>query len=283
MTRTPIPELLARYADALRIALVNNKGGVGKTFLICLLAECFALLGVRVLVVDMDPQGNATRRLKVRPTEGKTLLDVLRHPAQKGAAASIIHPCGWDGFGDLIHVLPAMLDLEDRALEAGLPAADRRLRKILDGADEPYGVVLIDCPPSLKGHLTTLAIAALNGDGDMVLIPLEPEQDAIGGANRVVEYLRLFAADLGVEGLNVGGLLVNGVRTGTLLHEERADDLATLFPGVPVLATVALRARIAEVQDGARPLSSDADLVKVGLIETGKNLAHGLLDREETA
>lgn len=248
---------------AKRIALLNNKGGVGKTFTTVALAEAAARRGAKVLVVDLDPQANATRRLQVQTdtTPYATLTGCLQLGVVQGAADGYTRRHGWNESLS-IDVLPADLDLEDRALEAGQPGAHHRLRKALFGVDDKYDLTLIDCPPSIKGHLTILGIAALDGDADTALIPLTPEYDAIGGARRAIDFVRLYRDDLGVPMLSISGLIVNSHRAGTGLHAVRIDQLNTLG-GPPVLAVVPLRARIADLQDAGQPLGGDAELAPI--------------------
>lgn len=239
---------------AKRIALLNNKGGVGKTFATVALAEAAARLGATVLVVDLDPQANATRRLGVSTPD--TLTGCLELGVQRGAAAAYRQRTGWDA-GLVIDVLAADFGLEDRALEAGQPGAYQRLRKALFGVDDGYDVTLIDCPPSL-GHLTTMGIAALDGVDDTVLVPLELDYDAITGARRAIRFIEMYREDLSVGNVEVAGLIVNK-RRGTSLQDVRVDDLATsLTP--PVLTVVPLRAKVAELQDAGQPLNSEPDL-----------------------
>lgn len=239
-----------------RIALLNNKGGVGKTLVTVLLAEAIARRGGRVLVVSMDPQANVDRRLGVTLGPGAlTLTECLRVGTRNGDAASVIRPSGWSGdLGGRVEILPADLDLEDRSLEAGQPGAINRLRKALYGVDDDYTVTLIDCPPSIKGHLTTMAIAALDDERDTIICPITPEYDAIAGAQRAARYVEEWGDDLDTRA-RVSGLIVNGVRSGTTLHSARIDQLAAAFPGVPVLGSpIPLRTGIAALMDSGQPL-----------------------------
>lgn len=244
-----------------RLGIMNNKGGVGKTLVTLGVAEAAARMGARVLVVDMDPQGNATRRAGVVPGPGDTLTDCLRVGVKPGAASGYLHHCQWTlPAAELIDVLPADLDLEDRALEAGQAGADKRLRKALYGVDDAYELTLFDCQPSIKGHLVTMAFGALNGEGDGVVVPTEPERDAIAGAQRIGDYLRLWREDLGVPHADVLGLVLNRVRGGTNLHAGHIRQLPQSFPGVPVLGAIPLKTRTAELQDEGTPLMDDRDL-----------------------
>lgn len=263
-----------------RVAVLNDKGGVGKTLTVLILAEAAARRGAKVLVVDMDPQANATRRLGVRRTQPpRTLTHCLRLGVAAGSAESYITGHGWDDQPLMgIDVLPSDSNLANRALEAGQPAADFRLRKALFGVDDHYDLTIIDCQPTIKGHLTTMAVAALNRPGDTVLLALEPEYDAIDGARRAADHLRLFRDDLGVPSLEVTGVVVNRVR-GIGLHDDRRAALNGSLRGLPVLATVPLRARIAELQDAALPMGGEPGLANI--LEEFDGLAEALLRKEE--
>jgi chromosome partitioning protein len=260
---------------SLRLDVLNNKGGVGKSTITLVLAEAAARMGKQALVVDMDPQANATRRLGVRST--KTLTTCLQMGVQQGEASNYIHGHRWAGFEHLaIDVLPANLDLEDRALEAGQPGAHYRLRRALFGVDDRYDLTIIDCPPTLKGHLTTLSLAALDGPGDVVLVPLEPEYDAVASARRTVDYVQQWRDDLGVPNARVAGVIVNRVR-GTNLHGIREAQFVDTLPDA--LLRVPLRARIAELQDAGRPLSSDPSMKDI--LEQFEGLVKMLLKEEK--
>lgn len=245
-----------------RIGLLNHKGGVGKTLITVCLAEALAQHGKRVLVVDLDPQANATRRLAVQlGDDAQTLTRCLRMGVSNGDAADYVYACGWTPRVDwvqLIGVIPADLDLEDRSLEAGQPGAHYRLRRALYGADDAYDFTLIDFPPSLKGHLTSMGIATLDTDDDQVIIPTEPEYDSVAGVARIRHYLDEFGPDLGFAG-QIEGVIINRAR-GTALHEGRTAQIAANRAGGRIIGQpIPLRAKIAERMDGAQPLTGERD------------------------
>lgn len=267
-----------------RLAMANNKGGVGKTDTTANLAAALARMGQRVLVVDMDPQANVTRALAVDARDKPTLADVLQHPVANGAAAKILTRCGWgNGEAQLIDVLPSDLRLEDRYLEAGLPGAVRRLEKALYGVDDHYDYTLIDCAPSV-GHITQMAFAACKSNQDGVIIVFEPTHDGVSGAHRVISLLEVSGADLGVPGLRVIGMILNKVRH-TRLHNARVEEFGAVYNdpecewtlhagGVPVWKPhIPLSARLEELRDAAAPLSADRDMQRTGFVGHYDDLA----------
>lgn len=268
-----------------RRALINNKGGVGKTALVVELAAALARRGRSVLAVDLDPQANLTRRLRANVDDGD-LADVLRSPAQGDAGAALTY-CGWPvDYAEGIAVLASSFELEDRVLEAGVPGAAQRLRRALYGLTDAYDYTLIDCPPSM-GHLTQMAIAALDSEDDAVLLPVVPEHDAIAGAIRAVRRIDQWTEHLIGPGrqLHVAGAIVNAVRPRVTLHSVRLEDLPDqLHRGIdeelqqPIKIDVwephiPLAARIAEVHDAGRPSSTDRDLVQGGIVARFDDLA----------
>lgn len=225
--------------------VVNNKGGVGKTFLTAALAWALAhFFGLRVLCIDMDPQGNLTRRMGFTANETAqmpTMTEALKI-ATPGMAEGICVATKWEGFEEKISLLPARLDLETRVNEAAVAQAVqviredltrsdpslltkleqsgvlqrvvgtledpvRRLATILDGFADDFDVILIDCPPSL-GHLTQMAYVASQG----VLLVTKPDYDAVNGAQRTREQLWMYRTHLGVKDLDIHGLLVTDLR-----------------------------------------------------------------------
>lgn len=189
------PHTKERMANTL--AIVNQKGGVGKTTTAVNLAAALAMLGRRTLLVDVDPQGNATTGVGVtKSTLSATIYDVLLGEATWQDAALPTTVNGLD-------VLPATLDLAgatiDLAVESG---RETRLREGLAGADGHYQHIIIDTPPSL-GLLPLNCLAAADG----VLIPMQPEFYALEGLAQLEHTVRLVRRSLRPE-LTIFGILL---------------------------------------------------------------------------
>jgi chromosome partitioning protein len=270
-----------------RIALLNNKGGVGKTTATVYLAEAFARAGRRVLVVDMDPQANATSGLGAQPLADVTLAECLSGTrVNNGDAQRYLMPCTWDdtAIADRITVLPSSLALEDITMQAGMPGSHMRLRRALYGVDDAFDVTLIDCPPSM-GHLTANALAALDDcdTGDTAIVVTTPTKQAYAGALRARQFVDMYAADLGVCA-GITGIIVNQVRGGTTRHEQRLDQLADTFPGVPVLGSpITLRAAIGRLIDDELPLSGSREPEVIAARETFDAIAASLWQYQTSA
>lgn len=224
-----------------RTAQANNKGGVGKTASTVNLAAGLARQGRRVLVVDMDPQANATRRLATRLTEDSPTVSEAIASAAKGCAADAIARCGWDTeYAARIDVIPSVPDLANRGGELHLLGAVRRLAKAMAGVDDEYDVTLFDCEPSL-GHLTQLVLACTHD----VLTIVEPEYDAVESAIRLRDFIEAAREDLGNPNLHVLGYLLSRVRDNLGAHKFQLAGLPAMFgdgmvwePGIPERAAI---------------------------------------------
>ncbi|HEX6391324.1 MAG TPA: AAA family ATPase [Solirubrobacteraceae bacterium] len=159
---------------ALKIAVLSQKGGTGKTTAVRTLTDVLRLAGLRVLAVDLDPQGNLSDYFDLPPDAEPTIGDVLSGRAR---AADAIHR----------DIIPANLALAESELSlAGKMGRELTLRKALREVEEPYDVVLIDCPPAL-GLLTVNALVA----ADYALLSSEAQYFALQGVEQALEVIEL--------------------------------------------------------------------------------------------
>ena len=224
------------------IAIANRKGGVGKTTTCINLAASLAATRRRVLVVDMDPQGNATVGCGVdREDMEVTVCDLL---LGEGDASAAIRAASVGGFG----VLPANQDLtvaEVRLLTH--PGRERRLKQILTPLKEDYDYVLVDCPPAIN-MLTLNALAAATG----VLIPIQCEYLALEGLRALLETVEEIRRSVN-PGLRIHGILRTMFDGRTNLTREVSGQLLDHF-GDGVFRTVIPRnVRLAEAPSFGKP------------------------------
>jgi cellulose biosynthesis protein BcsQ len=219
------------------VAVLSLKGGVGKTTVALGLASAALRRGVRTLVIDLDPQCNATSTLEPEDTEA-SIYDVLQDPS-RDTVDKAIAPSAW---GDGVDVLAGSEDAE--SLNHPDPGETRlgRLRealRLLQDDEDPYQLVLLDCPPSL-GQLTRSALVA----ADRALLVTEPTMFAVAGVQRAFEAVQ--AEREHNEDLQPLGVVVNRVRPRSHEHQFRIDELRDIFG--PLVMPVALPDRLAVQQ-----------------------------------
>ena len=231
------------------IALVNQKGGVGKTTATLGLASVAWARRLPCLVIDLDPQGNATTGLGVWDPD--RTVDAALNEDRPGVIAELAVVSAWpDERGLPPRVVPAAAALaaRERQLLADPVGAQDRLRVALSGQHEP--LVLIDCPPSL-GLLTVNGLFA----ADSALVVTEPSAWSSDGVNEILRTVGRIAARK-PSGLEVGGVAVNGLgrtRDARYWHQQLVADHGAL-----VLPPIRLRAALAEAAARSRPIHSMA-------------------------
>jgi chromosome partitioning protein len=218
------------------IAVANQKGGVGKTTSTVNLAASLAQHGARVLVIDLDPQGNASTAFGIDHHESiPSVYDVL---VQGATLADVAVPAA-DVPG--LDCVPATIDLAGAEIElVSVVARESRLQKALAALQTPYDYVFIDCPPSL-GLLTVNALVA----GREVLIPIQCEFYALEGLSQLLRNIELVRSHLNA-GLHVSTILLTMYDARTRLAEQVAAEVRNHFGDVVLSAAIPRSVRISE-------------------------------------
>jgi len=200
------------------IALMNQKGGVGKTTTTVNLAASFAKAGRRTLIIDLDPQGHSSLHVGVDlNAAGRTVYDVLLDDAEP--AASAIRTAG-----ENLDILPSTVDLSAAESElAQLPEPHKRLDQAIASLGGAYEFILIDCPPSL-GHLTVNALTAARE----VIIPMQAHFLALQGVVKLLETVRQVAAGYNPR-LRVSGVVLCMHDTSSAHTREVVAELESFF------------------------------------------------------
>ena len=225
-------------------ACTNQKGGVGKTTTVINLAAYLALSGTRTLVIDLDPQGNATSGLGVdRRSIERSAYDAL---VDRIPAGELIVGTAIDGL-DLVPSTPALSGAEVELVDVA--ARERRLSASLADLNGRYDRVLIDCPPSL-GLLTVNALTAADG----VLIPIQTEYYALEGLSQLVNTIRRVREALNPR-LELDGVVLTMYDARTRLSAQVADEVRRHMNGTVFETVVPRSVRLSEAPSHGLPIA----------------------------
>ncbi|MGD6819011.1 ParA family protein [Metabacillus sp. 84] len=225
------------------IAVANQKGGVGKTTTSVNLGACLAYIGKKVLLVDTDPQGNATSGIGIEKADVEyCIYDILVEDTE---AAAAIRPSAVEN----LHVIPATIQLAGAEIEL-VPTISRevRLKRALDKVKHNYDYILIDCPPSL-GLLTINALTA----SDTVIIPVQCEYYALEGLSQLLNTVRLVQKHLNTN-LMIEGVLLTMLDARTNLGIQVIEEVKKYFREKVYKTIIPRNVRLSEAPSHGQPI-----------------------------
>jgi len=223
-------------------AIANQKGGVGKTTTAVNLAACVAEAGYEVLVVDIDPQCNATLGLGIAKDRPETVYEVLTGAVR---IDEVIVPTAVEH----LWVAPAGPDLAGATVELPRsPGSEGRLREALEHVRDRYAFILLDCPPSL-GPLTVNALVA----ADRVIVPVQAEYFALEGLAGLLDTLALVQRELNPH-LTIAGMLLTMHDGRTRLAQDVEREVRQHFPELVFDTVIPRNVRIGEAPSFGKPV-----------------------------
>ncbi|QXM07014.1 ParA family protein [Crassaminicella indica] len=217
------------------IAIFNQKGGVGKTTTNVNLSACLAAKGKKILVVDIDPQGNTTSGFGIDKDHADyTTYDLLINNIE-------VNECIIKKHRENLSIIPSSVQLAGAEIEmTGMGDREKRLKKAIDQVKNQYDYIFIDCPPSL-GLLTINALTAV----DSVLIPIQCEYYALEGVSQLMNTIELVRESLNSK-LEVQGVILSMFDGRTNLSIQVVDEVKKYFRGKVYTTLIPRNVRLAE-------------------------------------
>jgi chromosome partitioning protein len=225
------------------IAIANQKGGVGKTTTSVNLSACLAFLGKKVLIIDIDPQGNASSGLGIRKGDLESCVyDVLINDED---IKSVIQQTGVEN----LYIVPATISLAGAEIElVSTISREVRLKKSLQEVKGNFDYIIIDCPPSL-GLLTINALTA----ADALIIPVQCEYYALEGLSQLLSTVRLVQKHLNKE-LMIDGVLLTMLDARTNLGLQVIDEVKRYFQDKVYRSIIPRNIRLSEAPSHGKPV-----------------------------
>jgi chromosome partitioning protein len=225
------------------IAIANQKGGVGKTTTAVNLSACLAVQGKKVLIIDVDPQGNTTSGLGIdKKSIDKSIYDVLINDED-------INKCILKTCVDNLYLCPSNIRLAGAEVElVSVISRETRMKSSLDSIKNNYDFILIDCPPSL-GLLTINSLTA----SDTVLVPIQCEYYALEGLTQLINTVKLVQKHLNQK-LDVEGVVLTMFDARTNLSLQVVDDVKKHFRDKVYKTIIPRNVRLSEAPSYGLPI-----------------------------